>query len=210
MTTATSATAQDKSGFTWAKAVNEDNAWEDLILTLGEYIIQAQTADCAHHRRPPYIPPTVAQIKIRGHISQASLKGYAQRPEELYKEQRGVGYHETRPQKFYCTSQRLQCMVESASLEVGVRGEVSCDKRKVSNMVQNEYGAFACKTLSSVFESRISQGYVSNSPSEVLGFASCTCCWLDSVMEHDIRFEQPSRRPPRIELIVESMASRIR
>ncbi|KAF2730101.1 FabD/lysophospholipase-like protein [Polyplosphaeria fusca] len=34
MTTATSATAQDKSGVTWSKTVNEENAWEDLILTL--------------------------------------------------------------------------------------------------------------------------------------------------------------------------------
>ncbi|KAF2478100.1 FabD/lysophospholipase-like protein [Lindgomyces ingoldianus] len=34
MTTATSASAQDKSGVTWSKSVNEENAWEDLILTL--------------------------------------------------------------------------------------------------------------------------------------------------------------------------------
>jgi len=35
MTTGTSATAQDKSGNTWKMNVNEDNCWEDLILTLG-------------------------------------------------------------------------------------------------------------------------------------------------------------------------------
>ncbi|KAH7119029.1 acyl transferase/acyl hydrolase/lysophospholipase [Dendryphion nanum] len=34
MTTATTATAQDLTGWTWAKAVADDNAWEDLILTL--------------------------------------------------------------------------------------------------------------------------------------------------------------------------------
>ncbi|PSN64466.1 FabD/lysophospholipase-like protein [Corynespora cassiicola Philippines] len=34
MTTATSATARDKTGHTWSIAVNEDNCWEDLILTL--------------------------------------------------------------------------------------------------------------------------------------------------------------------------------
>ncbi|KAL6711677.1 hypothetical protein ACN47E_004611 [Coniothyrium glycines] len=34
MTTGTSATAQDKTGKTWTTAVNEDNCWEDLILTL--------------------------------------------------------------------------------------------------------------------------------------------------------------------------------
>ncbi|ORY07539.1 acyl transferase/acyl hydrolase/lysophospholipase [Clohesyomyces aquaticus] len=34
MTTGTSASAQDKSGVTWSKEVTEENAWEDLILTL--------------------------------------------------------------------------------------------------------------------------------------------------------------------------------
>ncbi|KAF2747122.1 FabD/lysophospholipase-like protein [Sporormia fimetaria CBS 119925] len=34
MSSATSASAQDKSGATWATAVNEENAWDDLILTL--------------------------------------------------------------------------------------------------------------------------------------------------------------------------------
>lgn len=38
MTTATSASQHDKSGVAWAKGVNEENAWEDLILTLGTYI----------------------------------------------------------------------------------------------------------------------------------------------------------------------------
>ncbi|KAF2272115.1 FabD/lysophospholipase-like protein [Westerdykella ornata] len=34
MTTATSASGQDKTGATWATAVTDENAWEDLILTL--------------------------------------------------------------------------------------------------------------------------------------------------------------------------------
>jgi len=37
MTTGTTATAQDKTGETWAMDVNKDNCWEDLILTLGTY-----------------------------------------------------------------------------------------------------------------------------------------------------------------------------
>jgi hypothetical protein len=37
MTTATSATAQDKTGETWKMHVTEENCWEDLILTLGTY-----------------------------------------------------------------------------------------------------------------------------------------------------------------------------
>lgn len=35
MTTGTSATQADKTGETWKMSVNEDNCWEDLILTLG-------------------------------------------------------------------------------------------------------------------------------------------------------------------------------
>jgi hypothetical protein len=35
MTTGTSATQADKTGDTWKMSVNEDNCWEDLILTLG-------------------------------------------------------------------------------------------------------------------------------------------------------------------------------
>lgn len=34
MTAATSASAQDKTGITWSKDVSEDNAWDELILTL--------------------------------------------------------------------------------------------------------------------------------------------------------------------------------
>ncbi|KAF2659477.1 FabD/lysophospholipase-like protein [Lophiostoma macrostomum CBS 122681] len=34
MTTGTSASSADKSGVAWSKGVNEENAWEDLILTL--------------------------------------------------------------------------------------------------------------------------------------------------------------------------------
>ena len=37
MTTATSASAQDKTGHVWSISVDEDNCWEDLILTLGTY-----------------------------------------------------------------------------------------------------------------------------------------------------------------------------
>lgn len=36
MTAATSASAQDKTGITWSKDVSEDNAWDELILTLGK------------------------------------------------------------------------------------------------------------------------------------------------------------------------------
>jgi len=34
-TMATTATALDKTGETWAMSVDKDNCWEDLILTLG-------------------------------------------------------------------------------------------------------------------------------------------------------------------------------
>lgn len=37
-TTATTATAQDKTGETWSMNVDKDNCWEDLILTLGTYL----------------------------------------------------------------------------------------------------------------------------------------------------------------------------
>jgi hypothetical protein len=37
MSAGTSATAQDKTGETWKMHVNEDNCWEDLILTLGTF-----------------------------------------------------------------------------------------------------------------------------------------------------------------------------
>lgn len=36
MTAATSASTQDKTGVTWSKDVSEDNAWDELILTLGK------------------------------------------------------------------------------------------------------------------------------------------------------------------------------
>lgn len=40
MTTASSASAADKTGHTWSVAVTEDNCWDDLILTLGKYRLQ--------------------------------------------------------------------------------------------------------------------------------------------------------------------------
>ena len=40
MTTASSASAADKTGHTWSVAVTEDNCWDDLILTLGKYTVQ--------------------------------------------------------------------------------------------------------------------------------------------------------------------------
>jgi hypothetical protein len=44
MTTATSATAQDTTGNTWMRNVDEENCWEDLILTLGTWTRSAHTA----------------------------------------------------------------------------------------------------------------------------------------------------------------------
>ena len=53
MTTASSASAADKTGHVWSISVTEENCWNDLILTLGESIhVRSRPANRTFHGYP--------------------------------------------------------------------------------------------------------------------------------------------------------------